>query len=168
MNGKAIVVLTVLILAVALPGVYLLGAHRWNANAAYNCTAGPGTTNPNDLCANEAFYRDTLRLKVLQTELEAGKKKAALSGDYPLWLQEKQDQYDGMQARLVKLLPRNPKTASAVNPEGITHVWDERVNRLVPYVPIPPFDASAPKVVTPTPTPVPAPAPSAKPPAKKP
>jgi len=113
--------------------------------------------NPNDICGDEEFYQDTLRLVKLDKLVAEGKAKAAVTGEHPLWLQEKQDQLRGMNERLAERLPRDPKAASPANPQGITHVWDFHVNRLVPFQPVPPFDASkAPAPAQPTPSAKPA------------
>ena len=146
MNGKAIALAA--LLAVLVPVSYFVARRTGPPSYATTCVAGPGTVNANDICADEAFYQDTLRLKQLDAEVAAGKTKAAKSGDYPGWLQEKQDQLDGMNARLWKRLPRDPKAVTAANPAGVTHVWDFNVHRLVPYKPVPAFDAGAPPATT--------------------
>jgi hypothetical protein len=155
MNGKILAVLALLLVAALSVGAYKLGGH--SGTAPLVCVAGPGTVNPNDICPDDAFYQDTIRLRKLADVVAAGKVKAAQTGDYPAWLQEKMDQLDGMNARLITRLPRTREAVTAVNPQGITHVWSESVKRLVPYQPGPPALTASTPPAKPAEAPKPAP-----------
>ncbi len=106
---------------------------------AYGCVVGP-----KELCASDKFFADITRWERLRKEIDT----LQTTADTPqVVIEAKQDQFDGMTARLQKQIPSRQLGFP------VDYKWDQHKKRFVEAEPIPPI----------TQAPAPAPKPIAKP-----